>query len=331
MGHQKACHQIITDLFTPQTIVQDEVRREIIRWYFRFEIFSGTMSGEEVQLSRAWYEAAKQYYTHEVRDNPHDIGAKFEEFFATTRILAYDFTILTTPKLRSQMTAQDFEGQSQVLIDRVDAFSRELQSFKPHEAAYFEHMPIDRFYDELPSIIDHEQDISYKGEYFTMNFVLLDFWTVELMIRQQISQADPNTLAYTALQVRRMVEQMQHHREAPKGALLACQAGVGIATLFLKTTDHIEWARHTLNAIEQSGYIYPTALRERMSGLWDIDVRQAWLSEDDSSQAALQNLREFIDWRASKTSTSLDVQLRHMSGIFRSLYTDAREGHVSET
>lgn len=329
MGHSNACHQILTDLFTPETVVQDEIRREIIRWYFRFELFSGTMSGEEVHLSRDWFEAAEQYYANEVADDPDNLGAKFEELFATNRILAYDFTVLTTAKLGNGISAEECERRSRILIDRIDAFSSKLQSMVPYNPAYVETSSSPQTGNAMSATPKSETDVFYKGQYFTMNFVLLDFWTVELMARQQISQADSSSLSTTALKVRRMVEQMHHHPSSPTGALLACQAAVGIATIFLETTEHIEWARHTLNAIEQSGYIYPTALRERMSGLWGVDVRQAWIADDsddegESSAAALQNLREFTDWRARKTSTSLDVQLRHMSGIFRSLYTDAR-------
>ncbi|KAI6863453.1 hypothetical protein KC316_g20259, partial [Hortaea werneckii] len=84
LGHQRAAHQILTDLYTPMTIMQDETRRKIIGWYIRFDLFAGMMSGGETNLGREWFAVHSDFYTRQTMDRPDDLGAKFEEYFATS-------------------------------------------------------------------------------------------------------------------------------------------------------------------------------------------------------------------------------------------------------
>lgn len=68
--------------------------------------------------------------------------------------------------------------------------------------------------------------------------------------------------------------------------------------------------------------MYPVALRERMSDIWGLDVRQSWLSDNDSSPAAQRNVREFIEYRGTVPKTALDIQNEHLRGILRNLITN---------
>ena len=61
LGHLRAAHQLLTTLFTPQTIVQDEMRRAILAWYIQYDLFVGTVSGYGMSLDREWISAYEEY------------------------------------------------------------------------------------------------------------------------------------------------------------------------------------------------------------------------------------------------------------------------------
>lgn len=61
MGHQKAAKQILTQLFTPQTIVATPMGRLLFSWYSRIDLLLAPMWGLEPALPREWHEALETY------------------------------------------------------------------------------------------------------------------------------------------------------------------------------------------------------------------------------------------------------------------------------
>jgi hypothetical protein len=49
-NHQKAACNIITGLYTPQTIMEDEMTRVILGWYIRFDVNSHSLSSPHAFL-----------------------------------------------------------------------------------------------------------------------------------------------------------------------------------------------------------------------------------------------------------------------------------------
>ena len=254
MGHQKACHQIITDLFTPQTIMRDETSRQIFRWYIRFELFAGTMSGGSTNLPQEWVEASLEYHKREARANPHDLSARFEECFAMNRALAADFTILMKTKLKNEIAYDRFIVQANQLMEQITAFGKKLRNMFTDSSTSAKSCFMVSLPDDLRHMDSDGATPFYSNELFTMNFVLLDFWTVELMVKQQILQESQFKLAPIALKQCSMVEAVQVSDQARTGALIACQAAIGMASLFLPQEQrYIDWVRRKFASIEQSG------------------------------------------------------------------------------
>ena len=108
LSHQRAAHQIITDLFTPQTIMQSETHRKIISWYIRFDLFAGMMSGGKTVLGREWFSACTEFYKRQVRDKPNDFGAIFEDMFATSRLIATDIALLLAARNTGEKSEEEF-------------------------------------------------------------------------------------------------------------------------------------------------------------------------------------------------------------------------------
>ena len=104
----------------------------------------------------------------------------------------------------------------------------------------------------------HDPNFLFGGELYTMNFVLLDYWAIELMFKYQLMTAQrnqsPEELTEIAFKKCKMIEALQYCDQGPPGGILGCQASLGIASLFLpKDQKHIDWCRRKYALVEQLG------------------------------------------------------------------------------
>ncbi|KAI7458194.1 hypothetical protein KC351_g18273 [Hortaea werneckii] len=329
LGHQRAAHQILTDLYTPTTIMQDETRRKIIGWYIRFDLFAGMMSGGETNLGREWFAVHSDFYTRQTMDRPDDLGAKFEEYFATSRLLATDVALVFAAKTKGTITHEQFSTRIGALETQFEQFHERLSNALTDPSCFVRAFP--KAPPPQPEDITDFRDpkFLYAGDYFTMNYVLIDFWAILLMFRYQLTvaqlrQPSPE-LAEIALNKCKMFEAIQYHEHGPPGAIVGCQASLGIASLFLpKDRKHIDWCRRKYALVEQKGYIYPANLRERMSDLWGEDVTHWWLPNNEGYPDIIRTIRDFIQYRAGEPTDAAGADVRDMSGIFREM--NVREG-----
>ena len=238
--------------------MQDETRRKIINWYIRFDLFAGMMSGGETALSREWFAAAADFYTRQTRDRPQDLGARFEEYFATSRLLATDVTLLFAAKTQNNISNEQFIGRIQQLSAAFAQFGKTI------ETAFTDPSYFVKDFSRAPQsqqgdLFDYrDPNFLYAGELSTMNFVLLDHWAIELMFKYQLTmatgQAPSHELTELALKKCKMFEAIQYGEESGSAAVLGCQASLGILALFLpKDQPHTMWCRKKLVDIEQLG------------------------------------------------------------------------------
>jgi hypothetical protein len=259
MGHQKAAYQILTDLFTPQTIMQDETRRKIITWYIRFDLFAGMMGGGATTLERDWFAASAEFYQRQTRDKPHDLGARFEGYFATSRLLATDVTILFSGKAKNSITDEQFATGLDQLAQQFHSFGHTIETAFTDPSCFVHTFPD-------PSPDEEEEDLFqyrdphflYAGELSTMNFVLTDHWAIDMMFKLQISialgQPPPVELGEIAMKKCKMFDAIQHGSDGGATAILGCQASLGIMSLFLpKDPRYTLWSRQKFARIEQLG------------------------------------------------------------------------------
>ena len=259
LGHEKAAYQILTELFTPQTITQDETRRKIASWYIRFDLFAGIMSGGETKLSREWFAACQQHYQRQSRDRPDDLSAKLEDFFNTSRLLATDSTLLFSAKKKGTITGEEFMSKTRELLQQHADFERTL------ETAFADPVNFVKSFPKAPppsedDITDYrDPEFLYAGELFAMNYVLLDFWAVDLNFKHQLASAQDQgptpEMETLALKKCKMIEAIERSELGQKGALLGCHGSLGIASLFLpKDKKHTDWCRRKFALMEQLGY-----------------------------------------------------------------------------
>lgn len=257
LGHQKAAHQLLTDLFTPQTIMQDETRRKIITWYLRFDLFVGMMSGGETTLDREWFSASADFYKRHTRDKPNDLGARFEEYFATSRLLATDIALLFAGKTKNAISDEQFASGIDGLSKSLHEFGQTIESAFTESSCFVKTFPRAPQRNEEDLFDYQDPNFLYGAEYSTMNFVLLDHWAIDLMFKYQLSLAmgQPPSLEFTEIAMKKckMFEAIQYGEESP-AAILGCQASLGIQSLFLpKEERYTKWARRKFACIEQLG------------------------------------------------------------------------------
>lgn len=262
LGHQRAAHQILMDLFTPQTIMQDETRRKIIGWYIRFDLFAGMMSGGETNLSREWFAASRDFYARNSRDRPEDTTAQLEHYFAASRLLATDVALLFAAKQKQTIEDAEFKQKAGELLAESARFSAELENAFADRATFVKTFPNTPLA-SVDDIADYrDPNFLLGGDLFTMNFVKLDHSSIDLMLKYQLAMAtrqQPSAeLTEIALRKCKMIEMIQHYEHGPPGVVLGCQASLGIASLFLpKDEKHTNWCRRKYALMEQKGYANP--------------------------------------------------------------------------
>jgi hypothetical protein len=228
LSHQRAAHQIITDLFTPQTIMQSETHRKIISWYIRFDLFAGMMSGGKTVLGREWFDACAEFYKRKARDKPNDFGARFEDMFAASRLIATDIALLLASKGTGEKSDEQFALEVQELLGKMDDFGRRLDTTFTNPSCFVKTFPKAPPPSEDDITDFRDPNFCLAGELFSMNYILIDFWA--------------------------MFEAVDYSDQGPPGAVLGFQASLGIACLLLpKEEKYTNWARRKFALMEQNG------------------------------------------------------------------------------
>jgi hypothetical protein len=256
MGHQKAAFDMLTKLYTPQSITQSDFLLKVSLWYTRFDLFVGFQSGWESVLSRDWFEAVHECYVQKVRDNPDDVGFKYEERFAYSRLVAKDSNDLFARTQKGQITPQDFMAQLPGLREKVDGLRTAFPADIVDPEYMVKHFPGKCDPDDI--VDPYEPNIMWSGPLYTTNFLLLDTWGIvfmynisEAMALRKPFSPEMMTEAYKAVQ---LFEAMCAYPDSPPGMLIEAQVSYAIAFLFLpKDQKTTQWCRRTFANVEASG------------------------------------------------------------------------------
>lgn len=322
MGHQKAAFEMLTRLYTPQSITQTDFLLKVILWYIRFDLFVGFQSGGEAVLGRDWYEAVHECYVQKVRENPDDIAMKYEERFAHSRLVAKDSNDLFARAGKGLVSPQDFMAQLPILKEKVETLEQNLGSVIMDETHKVKNIPGELDPDDI--VNPYEPNVIWGGPFWTSNFLCLDIWGIVFMYNISVSMAlkqpfhpDVTRQAYRAVQV---FEAICAYPDAPPGALIEAQVCFAIATLFLpKDPKTVWWIRRTFAKIEAAGYIYSDVLRNRMLESMGAGPTDWWLPNDEACPPIIRSIKDFIKDRTTAPKDQVSNDLREMRGIFSSM------------
>ncbi|KAF2684363.1 hypothetical protein K458DRAFT_302760 [Lentithecium fluviatile CBS 122367] len=322
MGHQKAAYDMLTRLYTPETITQSEFHLKVLLWYIRFDLFVGFQSGGESVLSRDWYVAVHDHYHNKAEGNPDDLNSRYEERFAYSRLAAKDSNDLFSRKGKGLLSDEVFMQQLAELNARIDGLDKHIHPMLLDPKDKVKSFPGTPDHDSI--VNPYEPGILWDGPHWTTNYLVMDMYGIMFMHHISISMAmrKPFDHAYVekAFRAAQAFEAIRNYPHAPPGAIIEAQATMAIASIFMpkdkKTTD---WCRRQFVRIESAGYIYSDTMRNRMLEGWGIGPSDWWLPNDEGCPPIIRSIKNFIRERTTAPKDQVSEDLREMKGIFNTL------------
>ena len=331
VGHQRASHAMLKELYTVETIMQTELSRQTLSWYSRFDLMVGLISGGEAVAPREWYAHCEEFYEAQIDPDELDLDNNFYAFNACNRLIALDLAALFSKLARGQISPQEFSVENDKLGQRHKRLQERIQELND---GYY---TVEDFPDKKPltpaDIVDpYVPGGLFRDALFPLNFSWVDWYGLDMMRRYQtaiiLRQEIPSDLVSSALELCRIYEAMERWPQSPKAGVLGSIAGLGLAIVFLpKDQRHTMWCRTKLAEIERQGYVYPAALRKKMADSWQSpETNQWWLPNNEGFTPLLRDIRAFIKERADAYDASqgdeLRDDLRDMKAIFSKLDID---------
>ena len=251
---------MLIELYNPNTIMVSEVRRKILNWYVRFDLFAGLMSGYETVLAREWFYVCQQYHRQQSQLHPDNIDCKIERAIADHRLTALDMSTLFAKLSRGAITIEEFLEQNLDISERITAWRHTLDPELTDSNYAVTSFAGARERDPNDIVDPYTPGGLYHGPLWTMNHLFIDWCAVSLMHKHQtafiLQQQPPEELGALALEQLRLFEAIEYWPGSPSGAVLAAQANLGMASLFLpKDERHITWCRKKLATIESMGCV----------------------------------------------------------------------------
>lgn len=255
-GHQKAAHDILSRLYTPETIAQSPLLKKVLWWYTRFDLYVGIQSGGEGVLHRDWYFAAHEYAKNQSREAPDSLALKYDERFAYSRLVAKDTNDFFSKKARGLLTDEQFMEQLPMVMERMHRFETEIDPALLDPSDYV--TDLQGTPDAEDIVNPYQSKVIYGGSRWTTNYVYLDMYGIVFMFQIQVAQAlrkpfDPD-IQEKALRVCRIWEGISLYPLSPPGAIVEAQSALSIAAFFLgRDQKTVNWFRKRMARIEASG------------------------------------------------------------------------------
>lgn len=315
VGHHRAAHTMLLQIFEPEAMMESELGRRIFSWYSRFDLIAGLMSGNVTQLDRRWFEANSSWYHSQIDNdlsNELDIDGILADLVASNRLLGFDMAKLYSKLPRQEITMDEFHKQNDKIVDRLSDLKRRIESINDgyYTVQYFpgaESRPLTN-----EDIVDpYVPGGLFKDALWNLNFMWMDWYSIEQMHKYQaatlLKQPISPQLEAISLEQCRIYEAMDRWQDAPLGALLGCHASLGLTVVFLKKDEkHTMWCRRKLANIERLGYIFPPQFRTQMAQLWGLTKEQVgeencvenwWLPNNDQRHPILAEIRKVVQER----------------------------------
>ncbi|KAL8924137.1 MAG: hypothetical protein Q9172_002846 [Xanthocarpia lactea] len=258
LGHQKAAYSMLTELYSVDSITDNELRRKVLSWYSRFDLFAGFMSGYETVLGREWLAANEHYHAEQADQHPESVDHKLEAAVASHRVLAIDMVMLFAKLPRDAITLERFQKDNELLAVRIRKMREDLEPLLSDDRYMVKSFAGAPERDEGDIVDPYKPGGLRQGPLWTVNFLLMDWLGISIMHTYQtaliLQQKPPPGLVDIALELCRLFEAIQYWPGSVPGSMLSAQAGLGIAVVFLpKDERHTMWCRKKLAAVESQG------------------------------------------------------------------------------
>ncbi|KAM7188184.1 hypothetical protein V8F33_010777 [Rhypophila sp. PSN 637] len=321
MGHQKAALEVLTQLFSPQTVMQSPASRMILTWYARFDVFIGIMGSCETSLPREWFATNVAYYDSKIAEEPGNLSWKIESASARLRFIAMEMSHLFGRGARKEVSEEEYAVEHDRLSMALEEWKngREPTLEDPsHLVTEFENShvmgPDDIVSPFVPGIL-------FRPPLFAWTILTCEWHSIVLMhASQAVSEPSDETrerMMEHAHAICQTCQTVQLWPLSPGGSMIILHPCLAIASLFVpRDTKHDMWIRRKFALLEGMGYISPKTMRTRMAELFnDQSCLHWWLPNHEGFTPILQTIRNFADDRnAAAVSTQGDNlgQVRHV-------------------
>ncbi|KAK4193712.1 adhesion and hyphal regulator 1 [Podospora australis] len=321
MGHQKAAFEVLTQLFSAQSVMQTPVGRAAHIWYARFDVFIGIMGSIPTTLPHEWFLAAVSFYESRAITEPDNIYWKIEASEARMRVISMEMALLYATRSNEEVSENDYITEHQRLARAIEEWKENWDPALTDASFLVLDFPGDRTPDPGDIVNPFSPGVLFRQPLFASTILRCNYHSITLMHGSQaarkLTDDDQEKMmehAYAICQICEAVELWPH---SPAGSLIRLQSNLAVAALFVRrdARDHM-WIRRKFALLEVMGYISPANLRARMAELFSDDsCTRWWLPHDEGFTHLLQNIRAFADERNEMAvSTQRDnlQQIRHV-------------------
>lgn len=305
VGHHRAAHYMLIELYTPENIMDMEVNRQILAWYARFDVVAGLMAGNETVLDRSWYTACSNWFDERIDTEDLDIDHSLQYIIAQNRLIGMDMAALFSKLAKGTLDLPTFKTENALIASALQTLKIRIESlndgyYTVKEFPYRVPLtPSDIVNPYIPGGL-------FRGVFWPLNYAWCDFYGIHEMHEYQTSVVlgvdSAADLEHISLEQCRIFEAIERYPDAPQGSTLAAHTSLGLASVFLpKDERHIMWARRKLARVESEGYVFPPTFRQKMALLWGVpEVEDWWLPDREGYSSILREIRTFVEERVRK-------------------------------
>lgn len=258
MGHQKAAFEIITSIFTPQTVMQTPMGRMCLSWYARFDNFVALMGGFPTDLPREWFQAMGDFYKAGIAANPEELHWKIDGWSAQLRLITYDMSILFSRGSRDQISPEAFAKEHDLINERLIEWKEKRDPALQDSQYLVKDFPPVETLDPEDFVNPYTVGILYDSPLFDVTVLCAEWNSIMIMhkcqssgMRPDVLFADLNRHAYRTCQY---FETLEFWPSTPRGVLVLIQACIAIAALFCpQDARHHMWFRRKFALLETMG------------------------------------------------------------------------------
>lgn len=323
MGHQKAALEVLTELYTPQTVMKTSIGRMILTWYTRFDVFTGIMGSSETMLSREWFIAYVDYYEIRAAENTTELVYKIELCSGRLRLISMEMSLLFGRGARQEVTGEEYTTEHCRLYNALHEWKDACDSALLNPELLVTDLSLSGGATGTDSIFQPlTPGLLFRPPLFASTILTCEWNSIALMHGSQ-GTSDPSSeimgrLREHAYVICHICEAVETWPLSPAGSLIIMQPCLGIAALFLPQEDAYQlWIRKKFALFERMGYIAPSTMRLRMAELFrDGSCLRWWLPNDEGFTPMLQSIRAFADERNATAVSTQSENLRQIRSVF---------------
>lgn len=258
MGHQKAALEILSQLFTPQSIVETSLNRTILSWYIRFDILVGLMGGFVTSLPRDWFVAFDGHCRARLASEPDNLDWLYERAENRLRLICHDICLLVAKRARDGMEGDLVTAEHENVARQLREWRETLESAlaDPARRVVLPSYPSD----EAFSASSRTAPL-YDAPLSSTTLLLCEWHATVMMHLYQASQGSQGqvlpelgSLSQHAEAISQIFNAGEQWASGPKGLLIMLHPCITIASMFLPPSPNSNvWLRKKFALLESSG------------------------------------------------------------------------------